>query len=64
LERVLLGEEIIIAKGGKPIARLVPIKSQGSSRLLGIAKGEFVVPDDFNEPMPEFEKEFYGEGSD
>jgi len=27
--------------------------------LLGIAKGDFVVPDDFNDPLPDFEDEFY-----
>lgn len=52
LERVLLGEEVIIAKAGKPIAKLVAIQSERPRFRLGSAKGEFVVPDDFNEPLP------------
>jgi prevent-host-death family protein len=59
LARVALGEEVIIAKAGKPVARLVAIKPKGATRPLGLAKGEFVVPDDFDAPMREFEEEFY-----
>lgn len=59
LERVALGEEVIIAKAGKPVARLVSIKPKRAPRPLGTGKGDFVVPDDFNDPMPEFEKDFY-----
>jgi prevent-host-death family protein len=51
LERVALGEEVVIAKAGKPIAKLVPL-DQPKRRVLGSAKGEFTVPDDFNEPLP------------
>ena len=58
LERVALGEEVIIAKAGTPVAKLVPVH-QAKSRILGSAKGEFTVPDDFNEPDPEIEKLFY-----
>ncbi|HUO15859.1 MAG TPA: type II toxin-antitoxin system Phd/YefM family antitoxin [Verrucomicrobiae bacterium] len=60
LERVLLGEEVVIAKAGKPVAKLVPISSKPKTRTLGSAKGEFVVPDDFNDPLPkEIEDLFY-----
>ena len=52
LERVALGEEVIIAKAGKPVAKLVPLESQPKKRFLGSAKGEFTVPDDFNDPLP------------
>jgi len=58
LERVVLGEEVIIAKAGKPVARLVAVH-QPKTRIFGSAKGEFVVPDDFNEPDSEIEKLFY-----
>ncbi len=37
---------------GKPVAKLVPIKSSRPRFKLGSAKGEFVVPDDFNDPLP------------
>ncbi len=52
LERVAVGEEVIIAKAGKPVAKLVPIESSRPRFKLGSAKGEFVVPDDFNDPLP------------
>jgi len=60
LERVAMGEEVIIAKAGKPVAKLVPLSTAPKTRILGSAKGEFVVPDDFNDPLPkEIEDLFY-----
>ena len=50
LERVAQGEEVVIAKGGQRVAKLVAIPH--NPRWLGSAKGEFVVPDDFNDPLP------------
>lgn len=52
LVRVAHGEEIVIARAGKPIARLVPVESK-SRRILGQDKGLFEVPDDFNAPLPD-----------
>jgi prevent-host-death family protein len=54
LERVVIGEEVVIAKAGKPVAKLVAIKRSALKVKfkLGSAKGEFVVPDDFNDPLP------------
>jgi prevent-host-death family protein len=52
LDRVAMGEEVIIAKAGTPVAKLVPVKPHSKKRTLGSAKGEFVVPDDFNDPLP------------
>ena len=60
LERVAVGEEVIIAKAGKPVAKLVAIPSERPRFKLGSAEGEFVVPDDFNDPLPkEIEDLFY-----
>ena len=60
LERVAMGEEVIIAKAGKPVAKLVPLNKRAKNRILGSAKGEFTVPDDFNDPLPkEIEDLFY-----
>jgi prevent-host-death family protein len=60
LERVALGEEVVIAKAGTPVAKLVPVSNQAKTRMIGSAKGEFVVPDDFDEPLPkEVEDLFY-----
>ena len=53
IERVLLGEEITIAKAGRPVARLVPIAPSTKPRAPGSAKGEFVVPENFNTPLPD-----------
>jgi prevent-host-death family protein len=52
VEEVAAGEELIIAKAGKPMARLVPIVST-ERRRLGLLRGRIQVPDDFDEPMPE-----------
>ena len=51
LRRVAAGEEIIIAKGGKPVARLVPVKEPKIPQL-GRDRGLFVVPQDFDAPLP------------
>ena len=60
LEKVKAGEEVIIAKAGKPVAKIIPINAAPAPRLWGTAKGEFVVPDDFNDPLPkEIEESFY-----
>lgn len=54
LDRMLAGEEIVIAKAGKPIARLVPTEHH-ASRVPGIAKGN--VTDAFFDPLPTEELE-------
>jgi len=51
LRRVDAGEEIIIARGGKAVARLVPIRAS-AKRVIGIDRGLFNVPDDFDAPLP------------
>lgn len=56
LERVMLGEEIIIAKANKPIARLIPIAMPSIERLLGNDAGKVLVAPDFDAPLPEFEE--------
>ena len=52
LTRVALGEEVIITKAGKPVAKLIAIPGERPRLKLGSAKGEFVVPDDFDDPLP------------
>ena len=51
LARVEAGEEIVIARDGRPIARLVPM-SERPVRVPGSARGEFEVPESFDEPLP------------
>ena len=53
LSRVAAGEEIIIAKAGKPIARLVPFRKPKRKRPLGMDKGLFQVPKEFDAPLPD-----------
>lgn len=54
LSRVELGEEIIIANRGIPVAKLVPFQTSINRRAsLGQDRGRFVVPGNFNEPLPE-----------
>ena len=59
LKKVEVGEEILIARAGKPVARLVPAGS-GTKRVLGQARGLFTVPEDFDDPLPQkLLREFY-----
>ncbi len=52
LLRVAGGEEIVIARAGKPVARLVPIEHK-QRRVIGQDDGLFEVPDDFDAPLPD-----------
>jgi prevent-host-death family protein len=53
LDRVSKGEEITIAKAGRPVARLVPLPPRVERRLPGTGRGTFRVGPDFDEPLPE-----------
>ena len=53
LRRVAAGEEIVIANRGVPVARLVPLEEQKVKRQLGFYEGKFIVPDDFDAPLPD-----------
>ena len=60
LAQVAAGEEITIAKAGKPIAKLVPVQATAPKRAKGLYEGQFTVPDDFDAPLPpEILDEFY-----
>jgi prevent-host-death family protein len=57
LERVLSGEEVVIAKAGKPVARILPFVAEDTSpRVPGIDKGKVVMMPDFDDPLPEFDR--------
>ncbi|MEM5403931.1 MULTISPECIES: type II toxin-antitoxin system Phd/YefM family antitoxin [Paraburkholderia] len=47
------GEEIVIAKAGKPAARLVPIEKTKVTRRFGGLKGKVRIADDFDAPLPD-----------
>lgn len=51
IDEVAAGAEVIIAKAGKPMARLVPIAIPAKQKRLGLLKGKIKVPDDFNAPL-------------
>ncbi len=53
LDRVSAGEEIIIAKAGKPVARLVPLEPEKRGRVPGTYAGRIRIADDFDAPLPE-----------
>jgi prevent-host-death family protein len=55
LDEVAVGEEIVIAKAGKPVAKLVPLTPQRDrpKRRLGALAGLAVVPADFDAPLPD-----------
>ena len=56
LERVLNGEEVVIAKAGKPVARILPFVADNlSPRVPGIDKGKVMIMPDFDAPLPEFD---------
>ncbi len=61
VDEVSAGEEIVIAKAGKPLARLIPFQQRSSRRKLGALSGRFSVPDDFDAPLlPDVLDEFEG----
>ena len=53
LERVRQGEEIIVAKAGKPVAKLVPVGEGAALRVPGSARGKIAVAEDFDAPLPD-----------
>ncbi len=53
LSQVEKGQDIIIAKAGKPIARLTKFTAQKPKRILGRDAGLFEIPKDFEDPLPE-----------
>lgn len=59
VDEALSGEEVVIAKAGTPVVRLAPVPAPGQ-RLFGLDQGKLTIPDDFDDPMPELERDFYG----
>ena len=55
LVRVEAGEEIVIARNGKPVARLVGHQSGAGVRRFGALRGRLTVDDSFFDPLPESE---------
>jgi prevent-host-death family protein len=61
LRRVEAGEEITIARAGKPVARLIAVEPKKEVRPMGFARGEVWIADDSDAPLPDdLLKAFYG----
>jgi prevent-host-death family protein len=55
VERALAGEEVVIARNGEPLVRLVPVSKQGEPRVPGRGKGQIWIAPDCFDPMSEEE---------
>jgi prevent-host-death family protein len=53
IDRVIQGEEIVIARAGRPVAKLVPLAPRTAKRLPGSARGLISVGPDFDAPLPD-----------
>lgn len=61
IERVHAGEDVVIARGSVPVARLVPIVGDAPKRRPGTLRGRVKVPKSFFDPLPKEELEAWGE---
>ena len=61
--RAEAGEEIVIARGNKPVAKLVPIAPK-PKRVFGALRGKFEIGPEFFEPLPPDELEAWGQAPD
>lgn len=61
IEKTLAGENIVVAKAGKPVVKLVVYKKNLKPRKPGLWKGKVWIADDFTEEDPEINALFYGE---
>ncbi len=53
VEEAASGRDVVIARAGRPVARLTRLAVPTRKRRLGLLDGRFRVPDDFNRPLPE-----------
>ena len=61
LDRVEAGEEIIIGRAGRPVARLVPYRKSSPRRVPGAWRGKVEIADDFDDLPPDLAAAFRGE---
>jgi prevent-host-death family protein len=62
IEQAAQGDEVIIARGKKPVARLIPYQSEQPKRGFGSMKGEVWLDESFWEPLPEEELKLWEGG--
>ena len=53
IDEAAAGEEIVIARAGKPVARLLPFAPRAEPRQPGLMKGKIWIAEDFDDPLPE-----------
>lgn len=63
IEQALNGEEVVIAKAGKPLVRLVPVRDEKES-CFGIDAGKMWIADDFDDLPEDILAAFYGENDE
>jgi prevent-host-death family protein len=63
INRALAGEEVIIARAGEPLVRLVPVHQDTRPREGGQLKGQIWLAEDFDAPDPAIEQLFAGDGT-
>lgn len=61
LAQVAEGDEVVIAKAGEPVARLVPVRKTGKPEL-GFMQGKAFIADDFDAPLPEYLQKLFEGG--
>lgn len=61
IARVEAGEEIVLARGAQPVARLVPLAPAATKRKFGAMRGKIAVSPDFFSPLPEEELALWGQ---
>ena len=65
IEKAVAGEDIVIAKAGKPLVRLTALEPPPRKSRIGFLKGQVTVPDDFDTMFQdEIEEMFYGKAED
>lgn len=60
VKRVLAGDQVVIAKAGKPLVQLIPFHQPSGCRTPGSAHGQFEMGSDFDEPLAKEELEAWG----
>jgi prevent-host-death family protein len=60
VDQAVSGNDVIIARNGKPQARITSLVPAKGKIKYGLLKGKFTVPDDFDAPNPDIEALFYG----
>ncbi|MDP1831676.1 MAG: type II toxin-antitoxin system Phd/YefM family antitoxin [Geothrix sp.] len=61
IDLAVSGDDVILARNGKPQARITSLLPPKGKITYGLLKGKFTVPDDFDAPNPDIEALFYGD---